>query len=384
MITLSAKSRLLVALVSLCAIVSPGSSAFIQRTPPPNAPRKSAPLTPAARLHVRRAVEAVGLIFVRNANDDPRPRPRGSGVVVRSDGILATNAHVISDSGSKQVFDELYLALGEEAAINGKPQFRLQPLLVNRQYDLALLRIQAGDGGAAAAKAPPFPALELGNSQLVSLLDDLIIIGYPEKGGSSVTLSTGVVEGRDVLGNWIKTDARVIHGNSGGAAVSLEGKLIGIPTKVEADDQEIDRDGDGFPDARRTYGAVGFLRPASLVAALLAQMDAQRSLITQAPPGMPSATVNVHGLVRSLTTGKAVAGALVGLLPFGTERVSEENLLAWGSANAEGEFKLNKPVPPGRYTLKAKALGHAPYSRDVEIKTNTRDLLIELREAATK
>ena len=392
MFILPARIRLIATLAivfaTLCIIESPGgSSAFIQKTPPPNAPRKSAPLSAAARVRVRRAVEAVGLIFVRNANDDSGLRPRGSGVVVRSDGILATNFHVISDSGSKQVFDELYLALGEEAAINGKPQYRLQPLLVNRQYDLALLRIQASNGGSAAAKAPLFSALELGNSQSVSLLDNLIIIGYPEKGGSSVTLSTGVVEGRDVLGNWIKTDARVIHGNSGGAAVSPEGKLIGIPTKVEADDQEIDKDGDGFPDARRTYGAVGFLRPAHLVAALLAQVDApdsRRSFTKGVPASMPMAAVNVRGLVRSATTGKAVAGALVGLLPLGTERVTEGNLLAWGSANAEGEFKLNKPVPPGRYTLKVKALGHAPYSRDVEIKTNTSDLLIELRETATK
>src|SRR3954454_24834041 len=132
MIIPSAKCRLPVALAivfaALCMVESSGSSAFIQRTPPPNAPRKSAPLSPAARGRVRHAVEAVGLIFVRNANDDSRPRPRGSGVVVRSDGILATNFHVISDSGSKQVFDELYLALGEEAATSGKPQFRLEPL----------------------------------------------------------------------------------------------------------------------------------------------------------------------------------------------------------------------------------------------------------------
>jgi S1-C subfamily serine protease len=387
----SAKCRLPVALVivfaTLCIITSTGLSAVIQKTPPPNAPRKSTPLSAAARVRVRRAVEAVGLIFVRNANDDSGLRARGSGVVVRSDGILATNAHVISDSGSKQVFDELYLALGEEAATTGKPQFRLELLLVNRQYDLALLRIRASSGGSATAKAPLFSALELGNSQTVSLLDNLIIIGYPEKGGASVTLSTGVVEGRDILGNWIKTDARIIHGNSGGAAVSPEGKLIGIPTKVEADDQEIDRDGDGFPDARRTYGAVGFLRPAHLIAALLAQVDtpdSQRPLRPSVPTSLPMATVNVRGLVRSVTTGKAVAGALVGLLPLGTERVTGENLLAWGSANAEGEFKLNKPVPPGRYTLKAKALGHAPYSRDLEIKTNPGDLLIELHETATK
>src|SRR5205085_11991485 len=128
------------------------------------------------------------------------------------------------------------------------------PLVVNRQQDLALLRIRAIN---SITKTQPFPALEIGDSEAVRLLDDLVIIGYPEKGGASVTLSTGVIEGRDRLGNWIKTDARVIHGNSGGAAVSPEGKLIGIPTKVEADVQEIDQDGDGFPDARRTYGAVG-------------------------------------------------------------------------------------------------------------------------------
>ena len=77
-----------------------------------------------------------------------------------------------------------------------------------------------------------------------------------------------------------------------------------------------------------------------------------------------------------------VAGALVGLLPLGTERVTEESLLAWGTANAEGEFKLNKMVPPGRYTLKVKALGYAPYSRDIEIKANLGDLLIELSQPA--
>jgi S1-C subfamily serine protease len=337
-----------------------------------------------ARDRVRRAVEAVGLIFVRNQSDNPTPRARGSGVVVRGDGILATNFHVISDSNNQRVFDELYLALGDDAATNGRPQYRLEPLLVNRQLDLALLRIRTGN---AAIRAPAFPALEIGDAQAVRLLDDLVIIGYPEKGGASVTLSTGVVEGRDVLGHWIKTDARVIHGNSGGAAVNREGKLIGIPTKVEADDLTIDRDGDGFPDARRTYGAVGFLRPANLVAAMLARVDtmtAQRTFQKGEPAAMTQAAVNVRGKVRSLATGKPLAGALVGLLPLGSERVTEENLLAWGSANADGEFELNKPVPLGRYTLKAKALGHAAYSSDIEIKAASGNLLIELREATSK
>jgi S1-C subfamily serine protease len=267
--------------------------------------------------------------------------------------------------------------------VNGTPQYRLEPLLVNRQQDLALLRIRAG---SAAKRTQPFPALEIGDSEAIRLLDDLVIIGYPEKGGASVTLSTGVIEGRDRLGNWIKTDARVIHGNSGGAAVNREGKLIGIPTKVEADDQAIDKDGDGFPDARRTYGAVGFLRPAHLVATMLTQVDATASRLFQkaAPAAITQAPVGVRGTVRSLASGKPLAGALVGLLPLGSQQVTEENLLAWGSANADGQFELNKQVPPGRYTLKAKALGHIPYSTDVEIKAAPGHLLIEMREAAAK
>lgn len=389
MLTSPVKPRLpaapILSFAALCMVLLIGAVAFSQKPSAPNPAHRNVTLSPVARERVRRAVESVGLIFVRNTSDNPKPRPRGSGVIVRSDGILVTNFHVISDTASKQVFDELYLALGDEAATSGKPQFRLTPLVVNRQQDLALLRVQASDAGGAKAKASPFAALELGNSQSVRLLDDLIIIGYPEKGGASVTLSTGVVEGRDVLSNWIKTDARVIPGNSGGAAINSEGKLIGIPTKVEADDQEIDKDGDGFPDARRTFGAVGFLRPAHLVAALLAQLDtSSRKFGARPDPAAPApaVTVNVRGIVRSQASGKPVAGALVGLLPSGVETVTEENLLAWGTADAEGQFKLNKPVPPGLYTLKAKALGHALYSREVEIKAGLGDLLIELRAVA--
>ena len=104
----------------------------------------------------------------------------------------------------------------------------------------------------------------------------------------TVTISPGVVEGKDILGNWIKTDARVIHGNSGGAAVNSEGKLVGIPTKVVADEQPIDTDGDGFPDDYRRYGAVGFLRPSYLVVDMLTRVDSKDAPETNsAAPSTP-------------------------------------------------------------------------------------------------
>jgi S1-C subfamily serine protease len=133
-------------------------------------------------------------------------------------------------------------------------------------------------------------------------------------------VNRGVVEGKDILGNWIKTDARVIHGNSGGAAVNSEGRLIGIPTKVVADDQPVDTNGDGFPDNYRRYGAVGFLRPSHLVAELLAKLESsgENNVSTYSPRQMDTAAlITVRGMVKSSANGKPIAGALVGLVPLG-------------------------------------------------------------------
>lgn len=336
-----------------------------------------------SRARIRKAVTAVGLILVRNSGDDSSPRPRGSGVIVRSDGIIATNNHVITDKRSNSFYDEIFFTLNADGADARSPKtFRLTPQIADKDYDLALLRIEADP----AQKAPLFPAIEMGDSKAAQLLDEIVVIGFPEKGGTTVTLSEGMIEGKDLLGNWIKTDARVIRGNSGGAAVNMEGKLIGIPTKVEADDQEIDKDGDGFPDARRRYGAVGFLRPSGLVAAMLAQLDNQSAFHKRPLAGRPKlvTAILITGIVRSSTSGKPIAGALVGIVPIGTVNVSEANLLTWGNSNTDGTYKLNKPVPPGKYTLKAKALGHLSYSRDIEINQSAAEIVVEMSVAAAR
>jgi S1-C subfamily serine protease len=341
-------------------------------------------ISPEVRAQVRQSIAAIGLILVRNSNDgNLAPRPRGSAVIVRTDGIVVTNYHVINNPRTSRSYDEIFLNLmGDGDTASSSARYRVKPLLINKEYDLALLRVESDAAGGAIAKSFTFPSIELGDSRKIKVLEDLFIIGFPEKGGSTSTVNRGVVEGKDILANWIKTDARVIHGNSGGAAVNSEGKLIGIPTKVVADEQPVDRNGDGFPDDSVRYGAVGFLRPAHLVAEMIAQLndtDSPNSPAPTAPKVAESSTlVTVRGVVRS-TGGKPVAGALVGLLPLGETNVTENTLLTWGSTNAEGAFKLNRPVPPGRYTLKAKALANPPYSSDVEIGPGTSALVIEMR-----
>lgn len=358
-------------------------------TSSPQLAKRDAGITPETRALVSQATASIGLILVRNSFDAPgqAARPRGSAVVVQRDGIVATNCHVITNDRTGKLYDEIVFSLSRDDAISSLTRYRLRAVLINQEYDLALLRVESDVAGNAIKGSFVFPAIEIADVRKLKLLDELFIIGFPQKGGSTVTVNRGVVEGKDILGNWIKTDARIIHGNSGGAAVNSEGKLIGIPTKVVADEQPIDKDGDGFPDDYRRYGAVGFLRPAHLVGEMLAQLNrkgTERQLTVSTPAIVEaSKLLTVRGVVKAIN-GKPIAGALVGLMAIGEASVTERSLLTWGSSNGEGEFVLNKPVPPGRYTLRAKAIARQPYSSDVEIAAGSPAIVIQMSPSSDR
>lgn len=338
-----------------------------------------------SRSKIKQAIAAVGLIVVRGEADSPEqaPRPRGSGVVVGPEGVVATNYHVIFDNSAGRFYADIFFTLSSESAqaVSLQNRYRLKPLLVDREQDLALLRVESEDGARARLV---FPAIEMGDSRALEMGDELVIIGFPEKGGLSVTVNRGEVRGKDMLKNWIKTDARVIHGNSGGAAVDRDGKLVGIPTRVVADSQPIDRDGDGFPDEYSFQSAIGFLRPSRLVSAMLEQLNAPGAKRGGADRGLtvkkPAPPVSVRGKVLSAASRLPVAGAMVGVCPEGTAEVSASNLLAWGGTNAEGAFILNHPVPPGRYMLRVKARGFKAYTVEVEIEEGGAQIRVELQD----
>ena len=357
-------------------------------------------MSAAARARIRKAIDAVGLILVRNASDPTGagPRARGSAVVVRQDGVVVTNYHVISHDKSDQLFDEIFFipSSGNAVMPTNARRYRLEVVVINKNNDLALLRVVAENKPPARPLA--LPTIELGNSRGVQLLDEVVIIGFPAGGGATITVNKGVVEGKDVLGDWIKTDARVIHGNSGGAAVDGEGRLIGIPTKVIVDKQPVDKDGDGFPDDSTTLGAVGFLRPAYLIPPMLARLHTFElgqktagvsSSNAQSPEAAadknkpqsiaPGSLVVVRGVIKSALDERPIAGARVGVVPLGVKDVTAKNLLTWGGTNADGQFELNRPMPPGHYTLKVKAIGYEAFSLDFEVGQNSEQLVVKLR-----
>jgi putative serine protease PepD len=154
-------------------------------------------------------------------------RGTGSGVVIRSDGYVLTNNHVVaaaSDGGAiSVVFDDGATRL--PARIVG-----LDPVT-----DLAVLRVDSDR---------PLEPATLGRSRDLVVGDPVIAIGSPL--GLSGTVTTGIVsalnrtvdvpsqdgQGRNPLFNAIQTDAAINPGNSGGALVNARGEVIGINSAI--------------------------------------------------------------------------------------------------------------------------------------------------------
>jgi serine protease Do len=141
----------------------------------------------------------------------------GSGVIVRPEGIVVTNAHVVRDS------DEITVALAD------RRQFEAELIIADSRTDLAVLRIHPG------GKALPY--LHFRDSDSVAVGDLVLAVGDPF--GVGQTVSSGIVSAlaraqRDSADYqfFIQTDAAINPGNSGGALVTMDGRLIGINTAI--------------------------------------------------------------------------------------------------------------------------------------------------------
>lgn len=391
-------SKILLSLLVICLLIAPfrvfsqtsQTSQTSQNTQNNQTTLQTSEQTKLAKDKIREVVKSIGLILVRNNINGEQLRPRGSGVVVRADGIIATNYHVVKNDQTGDIYGQIFIELNKDEEKKSVARYRLNTLIVNKERDLVLLRIVPENDQANNDFSVNLTSVEIEANQ-VQILDDIVIIGYPEKGGTSVTVNTGIVEGKDLLEEWIKTDARLIRGNSGGAAVNGSGKLIGIPTKIVVDSQQIDKDGDGFPDTTQSYGAVGFLRPAYLISNMLAQVDKDKPIDNSAnnPDKTPTnknpkettpvVLVTIQGIItESEDSNEPIAGARIGLIPPENDEVTSQNLLSWGGSNAEGNFELNKAVPPGKYCLKVKAFGFEPYTKIIEVNEQLEKLVIKL------
>ena len=146
----------------------------------------------------------------------------GSGVIVRDDGYILTNNHVIADA---------------DGILVGLRDGRVTPARVigsDRETDLAVLKIEGAN----------FPAAEFANEQPLAVGDVVLAIGNPFGIGQTVTQGIISATGRNQLNlsrfeDFIQTDAAINLGNSGGALVNARGELVGVNTAMFGQGQGI-------------------------------------------------------------------------------------------------------------------------------------------------
>jgi Do/DeqQ family serine protease len=164
----------------------------------------------------------------------------GSGVIVRGDGLIVTNNHVIAGA------DQIRVVLAD------KREYEAIILSSEERLDLALLKIETG--------GEQLPVLPLRDSDELEVGDLVLAIGNPFGVGQTVTsgIISGVARTNTGIGDFgyfIQTDAAINPGNSGGALIGTDGRLIGIPTAI-------------FSKNGGSVG-IGFAIPANMVAAVI-------------------------------------------------------------------------------------------------------------------
>jgi len=145
------------------------------------------------------------------ADQMPQAEGRGSGFVVREDGHILTNCHVVGDQS------EVTVVLRDGRELAGKVVGR------DPKTDLAVVKVEAGD---------KLPALSFADSDAVRVGQWAIAIGAPFNFDYTMTVGIVSQKGRSVgmnaYENYLQTDASINPGNSGGPLLDLTGKVIGI------------------------------------------------------------------------------------------------------------------------------------------------------------
>src|SRR5436305_1744962 len=159
----------------------------------------------------------------------------GSGVIIRSDGVIVTNNHVVQNGQNITV------------ALSDRREFKARVLLADSRTDLAVIKIET--------QGEEHPTIQFGDSDRVQVGDLVLAIGDPFGIGQTVTMGIVSALARTQISAsdyqfFIQTDAAINPGNSGGALVTTDGKLAGINTAI------VSRTGE--------YAGIGFAIPANL------------------------------------------------------------------------------------------------------------------------
>ena len=220
----------------------------------------------------------------------------GTGFIVRQDGIIVTNCHVV-EGGSK---------ITVSTSADKPTQYDARVIGGDCQHDLAVLKIDANG----------LPTVPLGDSSALELGQPVVAIGYALALEGGPTVTSGIVSsldrtitvpdpsctvcqnGRRVYTDVIQTDAAINHGNSGGPLLNMAGQVVGINSAGDDNAQNI-----GFAIA----------------------IDSAKSAIQQAVSDPLAAAAYLGVTSQTVTPGIAMQLGL----PVDTERVRDRHDERW-------------------------------------------------------
>ncbi len=139
----------------------------------------------------------------------------GSGFVLDEAGYIVTNHHVVDNASSVTV------------RLNDDRTYDAEVIGTDPLTDIAVLKIDTGD---------VLQAVELGDSDVIRVGEDVVAIGNPF--GLSSTVTTGIVsaKGRNIsqgpYAEFIQTDAAINKGNSGGPLFNMQGEVVGVNSAI--------------------------------------------------------------------------------------------------------------------------------------------------------
>lgn len=170
----------------------------------------------------------------------------GSGVIIRSDGYIVTNNHVIANAKKINV------------TLHDGEQYHAEVIGRDKTTDIALIKI--------ASKDNKLPTLSFGNSDRLQVGEWVLAVGNPFELLSTVTAGIVSAKRRDIQINpeenaieaFIQTDAVVNDGNSGGALISVNGELVGITTAIAT--------------SNGVYNGYSFAMPSNIVSKVVADL----------------------------------------------------------------------------------------------------------------
>ncbi|HZJ10138.1 MAG TPA: serine protease, partial [Trueperaceae bacterium] len=266
----------------------------------------------------------------------------GSGTIISPSGYILTNFHVAGDLASRTYYDWHAILMTDPGFTDQPPEFSYWARYIagDPTHDLALLKIEQWYDEEPIDPTMVFPHVTVGDSNQLIPGDNITIVGYPGISGSTITFTSGLMSGwvgEDFESGgkqWIKTDAKIAHGNSGGGAFDAFGNLIGVPTAgrtVQYDELDVEDQAYVRPISL-AWALIGpnvldVARAPSSRAAQAEQASTTTPAIATTTPPVTSTTPPTSGgdlptsgvglcdfcLVGPIAVGGSVSGAIAGI-----------------------------------------------------------------------